>query len=268
MIVYLPQFRGGQFIDPTSRYDHPLRRSPYGLAGRQALVLEDMGHRFQGVPEAGDTGLRLDIRRDIAVTAEGDLTIQERLEFHDDWAAVTRATFASLDPSDRRAIVQQRLSGDKPARLEELKIEGLDVPETPLVLEVKYRVERGLQTFDGQLLGAAPLSWERDVLQPAFVEHRHSPFALRTPLRISAQVTVSGAEGFAPPAPLKAQELENEFVRLSIAPVAAEKQVAWRIELARPTGQHPADRYAAYVDAMTQARRACQPQLVLRPASK
>lgn len=269
MIVFLPQFRGGQFIDPTSRHDHPLRKSPLGLAGQQALVLEDNGHRFEPISAEIEEGLRLQIERDVSVTADGDFKISERLEFSGLLAAATRSTLASLDAATRRTIVEHRLSADKAARLEKLEIEGLDTPETPLVLRVQCSIERGLQSLDKQLVGSAPAGWERDLMQATFVENRRSPFKLRYPLHISMRVSVTSPAGFAPAeAATLSQQADDGFLKWSIEPVAVEKQLAWQAELTRPIASFSADRYEAYVAAMSQARRALQPQLVLRPLAQ
>jgi hypothetical protein len=172
---------------------------------------------------------------------------------------------SGLDASARRALVQYRLSGDKSSRLEDFAIQGLDSPETPLVLRVRYQVERALQSFDKQLVGPAPLSWERDALTASFVDNRRSPFEL-LPLAITAQVTVAAPAGFAlPTAADLAQEHQDEFVRYTISPVTMENRLAWRLELARLPGRHAPARYDAYVDALTRLRRASQPQLILRP---
>jgi hypothetical protein len=133
---------------------------------------------------------------------------------------------------------------------------------------VQYRIERGLQTLYQQLVGPAPSGWERDLLQAAFVENRRSPFKLRYPLQITMRVNISSPAGFGPAeAAMVSQQDDNDFVRWSVSRLA-EQPLAWQAELTRAVAAFPADRYEAYVAAMSEARRALQPQLVLRPLAQ
>lgn len=231
MVVYVPDERGGRFIDATDKGYALGEGAPLGLGGGQALVL-DGRPRLVRIPDYPASSTVVVVARTVTPAGELDLAVAERARFEGFAASYVRSELRGLPEADRLAWAQRTLErADAAVRVTAVEVTGLREVAAPVVLELRYTLPGALQRVDGRRVGRLPTSWESVYL--AVPEHgpRTTPFALSYPLTVQSTTRLR--------APDVAVEVEDGATQGRL--------LSWRTRVERAEGE---------VTASVSARRA------------
>lgn len=197
MILYLPDYNGGHFIDCTSQHislDHSV---PLGLEERQILVLEESDPRFVKTgPQVLEENTISSER--VIEFVDNDLLVEETLLFTGLPAAYFRSYLSTLQDSQILDTFQMMMLSKVSQDLRLEKIESLNVeePGEPLKVLLSYSISRAIKkTGDGFTLASMPSVWEQYYLSVPFVRNRQTPFKIRNPIAFDSSVTVIPPKG-------------------------------------------------------------------------
>jgi len=266
MIVYLQGSDGGKFIDATDKELDCELLCPYGLAGRQALVLEWGNPQLVRIPDYPVESNTLNINREARIGSDGVVTLQDQLTYGGYYAGAMRHYFKAIEPSQRKAAWQAAFGGDRDLQIEDLTVDGVEDRKQRVVVAVKYKVQHALQLADNQLVGRLPAPWESSILAPERNDHRESPLRLQFPLHLTMSAGLEAPSGFRlPPAgSLTASGDTGMFREKRDAQIEGDKLML-QCDAARSAGKFPASFYSSYCDQLEQARQVFTPNLVLKP---
>ncbi len=270
MLVYLPGYRGGQFIDCTDKHAPVEQLVPPGLAGRRALVLGGSEPQFITVPNTGG-GNRVESNRSLRIINNADLSIEETLRLDGYLAANLRGLLSEIQPANRAAELQKQLAvgSGGPLQVQKVEIDNLDDKRNPLVIKMTLIAKSKFHSSGDVLIGQIPALWERFFLTADPVEKRQTPFVLRSPLRLKSTVEFVLPEGYvtADMGQMN-QEQESQFATWKVAANAEGGTVRANYEATRQSGSFQAEEYAAYCDSMDRAAAALVHNIVLHRSSK
>jgi tetratricopeptide (TPR) repeat protein len=201
MILYVPEFGEGQFIDCTDDYLNPGSFPPDYLGEKTALILDPDEPRLQQIPAAGDGARSVTITRRLTLE-NNDLQVEEEVVLENYLAARLRAFFGVRDPKEQRNAFQQTFNSTG-FRVNNLNIVNLGSVEEPLRIEAQYTLIDAMKNTGEMVL---PGTWEKLYLSPEFVPERRSPFHFESPIEFKTELiwsnpsqtwTLADAEGFA-----------------------------------------------------------------------
>ena len=251
MIVCIPQTGADVFLDCTAKaFD--LNATPLGLAGREALILDADNPHFERIPDYPANASAIHLNRSVEFTNSTDVLIRETVTFHGLHAGLYRAYFRAIPAANRRTYAIN-LFVEVSAQLQNLKIDGLDDPHAPLVVETTYLARGQFHAFEKEISGNAPIHFERSFLLDQTVEKRTEPF------EISIPVTMEGATDIQSPPlyiaasqPSAAPKLENPFVAGQLTCTTNETGCHLRFRVYEPAGRFAPERYSSHNQAMQQ----------------
>jgi hypothetical protein len=269
MVVYLPEYRGGQFIDCTDK-DSPVEDVlPPGIAGRRALVLDEAGSGFVTISN-GANGSSIESVRSMQIINDADLSIEETLRVEGHLAANLRRLLKEVQAANRAAELQKQLSAiaGAPLEVQKAEIENLDERRKPLVIKTTMVAKNSIHAAGIVAVGKLPALWERFFLTAHRVESRQTPFVLRTPLHIKSSLEFTLPRGYvAGDTSRMNQQEKTPFAEWKLAAEAASGAVRISYEVTRGAGIYKADEYASFCDSMERATAALAPNLVLQRAA-
>ena len=248
MLVYCAPCGGGGFLDPTDKDFAGEDGVPRGLAGVQALVLDEAKPRLVRVPDASSERHRLRIERAVEVGADGDAEVEERIALGGTAGAGLRGALRRLGPDERREAFQRQLSGRIPgARLRHFELEQLEDPAMPLGIELRYEVRALFAGSGARRVGRVPASWERTFLEVPAGPERLGPFHLPEGLHIESETHVRAAPGYAvrEPAPQAAATASPRFLHWQATDTSEAAGLRRRFEGRRTAGRFGAGDYSA-----------------------
>ncbi|MEA3211938.1 MAG: hypothetical protein QOE70_4995 [Chthoniobacter sp.] len=268
MIAYLPAEKGGAFIDCTSKCSDLRAAPPNGLATRQALILDAARPRLEKIPAHSAGSSAITAHREVSFPTETDVQVQEDLTFTGAVAAGLRGMLQAIEPANRSRQLLQMMNHEAPSLdLREALIEGIDDPQRPLGLRLRYTLRRKFQNVAGQLIGQLPAVWERLYLAGEPVEQRLTPFKLWVPLKFESHVSLTPPAGWQA-APAEAPKVAGPFCT-GIARARLEQRTL-RVEstLTQDIGQFPPAQYGAFVEAGREALGLVEQGVALQRAGK
>jgi tetratricopeptide (TPR) repeat protein len=269
MLVYLPEYRGGQFIDCTDK-DSPVEDVlPLGIAGRRALVLDEAASGFVTISN-GTTGSSIESVRSLQIVNDADLNIEETLRVEGHLAANLRRLLKEVQAANRAAELQKQLSAiaGAPLEVQKSEIENLDERRKPLVIKTTVVAKNSFHSAGNVVVGKLPALWERLFLTAHRVESRHTPFNLRAPLQIKSSIEFKLPPGYvAADTSAMNQEEKSPFAEWKVAADAAGGAIRINYEVTRGAGSYKADEYASFCDSMERATAALAHNLVLQRAA-
>jgi len=253
MILYVPGFMEGHFFDCTNKSGDLTLAAPYGLAGRQALLIDaDQPGRFETIPDYSAKAEHLDCSREIELLADGDLSIRERVVIAGYWASPVRAYLRSLTPADQETALQRILSSDgSEVQLEKHAIQGLDEPRKPMVIWSTYRVPDRFSSAGESLVGRLPHGWEHEYLSVDYLSRRLSPIEVKRASSLSAKVRLKLPSG----ATLDSleswnEEANNKYAACRMRVMADKNGVLFNYQVLGRRGQFAAEDYTAFYESM------------------
>jgi hypothetical protein len=194
MIVYLPA-GADRFIDCTDKGSDAVRTIPAGLAGREALILDEEKPRFVMIPRYSEVATILEIQRDARLLNDGDLAVEETLKFTGVHAGYLRGFLKAIAPAARGGAFQRQM-GLADAELAGLEVDSLEIPGAPLRIRYGYTFKKQFHRTENGLSGVLRAAIERAYLVPDQVENRSTPFELLVPLSVKSRISIKVPEGF------------------------------------------------------------------------
>jgi tetratricopeptide (TPR) repeat protein len=192
MIVYLPEYGGGTFIDGTDQYlASSAGLPPVGLGGRFTLVLDSSkGCSLVKIGEYPKESERLESRRTVSMTDGLDALVEETITFNGYDASSMRSYLLGAASVKHEKRVHDLIASDEPIQIESLEILELDNPAKPLQMKMKYRVGEAFQRKDEVLGLTLPSLWESYYLSPSHVKDRKNPFFIEQEFTVKSEILV------------------------------------------------------------------------------
>ncbi len=249
MIVWCEGCGQSGFLDATDKDLSLVRGVPRGLAGRHALLLDAKQPRLVRIPEYRLERHKVEIDREVAISDQGNVAVQESAVMHGHWGASFRGALRATERSQWKDVLQQQIfDGHRGSRLTAVRADNLEDPSEPLTLHLEYDVRGSFSVDEGRLIGRVPAILESAYLDTTPIEDRTSAFEIRYPLQLQSRARVAMPDGFSVAGRLRKVESEPSAryldYRGSFEPGKGEAFV--RFELTRRPGRHPASEYAGY----------------------
>jgi len=253
MIVYLPEFRNGFFIDCTDKGSDLSQAVPLGLAGQEALILDAANPRFVTIPAYPNGSSTLDLRREERITNDTDVVVHETLSLKGYNGSALRAYFKDMQPPGRRNYIDIQLNR-RSGEVTSFNLHNLEDTQAPLVIELDYVLKNQFHLAGNQLVGKLPDIWEHIYTSAEPVEHRITPFELSIPLDVESTIALATPEGYREPA-LKVFR-ENVKMAFAMSQSEAKKEgTGLKIDyhLQRRAGKFEAAEYDSFHENMVKA---------------
>ena len=262
MIVYAPTEAGGQFIDCTDKGSAIGLSTPLGLAGREALVLDERDPRFVQIPSYGTNSSQIRSVRNVALTNGVDAAVEETLSLTGVHASYLRSYLKSQLPAGRRAYfagLMLPLRGE----LDECNIENLDITAAPLVIRLRYVLHHPFHTAEQQTSGPLPSCFERQYFSAETIDQRSLPFEISTPLIWESEINVRNTpEATLRPPTLDSKRIRGRFVTGEGLSKATKEGYQLHFRLEQTSGRFPATDYAVYCQELAQVVDTTTPHLI------
>jgi hypothetical protein len=260
MVVYVPSDSKNEFLDCTAK-TFDLSAGSFGLAGREALILDPVKPFFQIIPGYPTNASVVVLTRSIEITNQTGALVTETMQFNGIHAGLFREYFRRVTADSRREAVAKQFVGDF-GELKNFEIEGIDEPHSPLVIKLTYLARRQFQILENEIAGSPPLNLERSFLLDQTVEKRTTPFQIPIPLTIEGSVTIHVPASFKSEPVGLAQNIQNQFVSCRFSAIT--NGTGWRLDyhIYEPANRFASEQYPAYNLAMQQVVNTLGPNLV------
>lgn len=260
MVVYIPSATDNQFLDCTAK-TFDLSAGSFGLADRQALILDPTKPYFQKIPAYPTNASVVVLTRSIEITNQTGALVTETIQIKGIHAGLFREYFRNVTADSRRQAVAKQFVGDF-GELKDFKIEGMDDPNSPLVINLTYLARRQFQILENEIAGSPPLNLERSFLLNQTVEKRTTPFQISIPLTMEGSVTIHVPASFKSKPAGPARNIQNQFVACRFSAITNE--TGWRLDyhIYEPANRFASEQYPAYSLAMQQVVNTLGPNLV------
>ncbi len=238
MVVYLPKFRGGSFIDATNKDINLLSYTPSSLGGSWTLTLGEKPDLVK-VPEHSPSEIK--VQRQVELQPDGDLLIDEEVRLSAYFGSGLRAHFKDIESRERLNWAQRFLGAEgERVRVETLAIDNVFEPAEDLVIRMRYRLTPLSWIAESSAI-LDPSYWERYYLSAHLVHERQTDFEVAYPLVFDTRVSYS-----APHLEQTAWQLARDTKKQS---EFGKFESEWRTQGARPERRFryemPAGRYTA-----------------------
>jgi tetratricopeptide (TPR) repeat protein len=250
MIVYLPKFRGGFFLDCTDKGSDLSQAVPYGLANKEVFVLEAAKPQFISLPDYPDGSSKLVSQCEVSITNNTDVAVHETISLSGNSATVFRTAFKTVQPSARRTYMNQMLNGQS-AQLLRFDLANLEDTRQPLMFDLEYVVKRQFHRVGDELAGKLPDVWEQVFASAEPVEQRTTPFELNFPIDAMSTIDLQTPPGYQALKPsLFQQQLQSDFSACSSDASSTPTGITIRYRVVRGTGKYPASDYKTFQENM------------------
>jgi tetratricopeptide (TPR) repeat protein len=196
MIVYLPDYNGGWFIDATDKVSSS-DYEPFWLADCPSLILDPDNARLVTIPRNPADTSGIDVIRNVRISADGVTQVDEKVTFRGLWAGYMRNILRDKTVSEYAPAIADAVQMQEIASVKNIKAQHLDDLKSDVVLEYSYAPEDGFADVGGTLSGHIPASWEIDSLtllndQPV----RRVPIWQNHDYKVTADTTITPPEGY------------------------------------------------------------------------
>jgi len=158
MIVYLPEYRGGIFIDATDK-ELSERYEPLGLEGSPCFIIDEKNPRIVNVPaNPPDTSL-ITIDRKVTVAEDGTALVSEKVVLSGLWAGYVRNVLRGKTPREYPVVLSRGTRTDGLFSVRSVQAENLDDPDAEVTLAYEFTVKT-FSLVEGKLVGRVPLTWD------------------------------------------------------------------------------------------------------------
>ena len=264
MIVYVPNGENGRFLDCTSKGADIAHVIPFGLAGRDALILDAHNPHFVTIPKYADDASTISIEQHVRVVDQTDLTVEESLVLTGVHAAYMRDYLMQIPESSRRTMLQNSL-GMNDADLTDFKINSLNATAEPLRLHFAYSYKKQVRRSGNQLLGSVRAGFARSYLTASPSDNRLTPFEITIPLSIQAKVFIDIPAGFKMDPPANPDsKLDPRFATCQSASRIEGGQLILDFKCSQLPGKFKAADYAPYRQTMAQASSLLEREVVFK----
>jgi len=253
MILYLPLFQNGLYLDCTGKSSDAVEPVPLGLGGKQALILDEQLSGFGLIPDYPRGSSTISSIRRIQITNRTDAVIRETLTFKGYHAAMERGVLKSMAVPERRNFILSEMD-IRTGELVDLKIENIEDTVAPLTIDIAYSLKRQFQALEGQILGRIPTVWERRYLSTEAVDNRQTPFQIMVPLNFQSTIELNVPAGYkTPSSELFGKSQESPFLICKSTAQELGQTLKIQFSFTRQNGQFPATQYGSYRGAIEKA---------------
>jgi tetratricopeptide (TPR) repeat protein len=253
LITYVPGDGGGKFIDATNKLQDLRSFPPLLLPNQRTLVLDDENPRLVSTPESPANCSMIVSKREVAFTNEKDADITENLTLTGAASMPIRGLLQAIEPADRNRQLLTMMNNKIPSLdLREAEVNGIDNPQEPLVLRLRYVVREQLKPAGSQLVGTLPAIWERMFVSAAPVERRYTPFRIERAHHVSTDISIIPPKNWQAQ-PLTSRSTSGNFGAAQAAITTKEGRTNLSVTISQKMGDFEAGRYTEYCDAMSQA---------------
>jgi tetratricopeptide (TPR) repeat protein len=265
MIVYLPEYRGGIFIDATDK-ELSERIEPLGLEGCPCLIIDAENPRIVNVPAnpPGTSVIRID--RKVTVSEDGTALVSEKAVFTGLWAGYVRNVLRGKTPREYPVVLARgsRTDGLNPVRA--VQAENLDDPDAEVTLTYEFAV-KAFSLVEGKLVGRIPLTWDLEqVTLPGDQLVRRIPLSQDYLLNCETDVTVITPAGWkvdeASEGANAAFDTPSVAFSMTLLPPEGDF-LRYKVAIERRKGLFPAAEAKAREEACDEARRSLSRPIIL-----
>jgi hypothetical protein len=197
VIVYLPQYRGGIFIDPTDKRVDAINLVPTHLGGNQALILDPGNISFKKIPDYEKAANGIKIDRLLTVSPNKALNIKETIWFKGNYAGFMREGLIKIDKASYKQWIQGLFTEYlKSANIDSFEVHNLYINKEDLIFNIKYHLTEQPKDEGSGFAIKVPNVWEEYYLQNEPVDSRVTDFEVRYPFLIKNSLTIDIPESF------------------------------------------------------------------------
>ena len=268
MIVFIPSFRGGAFIDCTDKDSDLTTCIPAGLAKKEVLILDQENPRIAKIPDYPADSDGIGVKRRVEIINRKDLSVTEDLVMNGNAAAVFRNFYRRCEASSRKMTLQQQLAAGAPSiEIQEIKVENLEEHRSPLLLHLAYLVKGKFHNLGGQLVGQLPAVWERFFFPSQPIDQRRSPFEIIYPTRFNATTSVVLPAGYTKSAGKTLSE-NSKFTQCELRSAVQNNSLVLDCKIKRSAGRFAPSQYGEYSDSMSRVFDVLESNLILVESQK
>ena len=265
MLVYVPGPDAPLYIDTTARAADPFLTPLWALGGSQIFVLDPKAPRFVPVPALSPDDTLIKVNRQIAITNETGLILNEQVEADGLAATWLRSMLAGRNGDSFKDKAQRFADPIIPGlQVDSLNCDGFENSLLPIKIQMKAHASGYLQLAGNRLVGSIPALWEKLWISPGPVRGRHAPLEIRQPWHIQASNHIDWPEGYnGPAASSLSGHQAGDFV---VADAKADGSFGRQIFITECTGLpglFPAERGTERQQAVIDGMRLISPSFVL-----
>ncbi len=266
MIVYLPDYRKGFFIDATGKSYNVSLYPPLGLAGFKALVLDEKKPSLVTIPSYSEDSCRITSERSVTISGNGDAAIVEKVELAGYYGSYMRSYLERFEASERTNEMHLMLSRSGSAvNITECTIYNMEDAEKPLVITLAYAIGGHFHVVDKQIIGKVPALWEQEYLDFGKSPQRKTPFTLAFPFGMKSSVKINMPPGYVLDKFTDAtQKVDNKFLAWNATPVRSGQSTLLTYSFKVKTGTFRAAEYAEFTRLLDEALAAVRCDIVHR----
>jgi hypothetical protein len=264
MIVCLAIQGNDRFIDCTDKGSDVGREVPYGLAGREALVLDASEPRLVRIPAYPENASSIEIEKQVRLLNLTDLNVQQTMTLKGIHGGYLREVLLRMPEASRRPYVQRQF-GLSEIELADFKAEPLDTPGAPLRITCAYTLKRQFRRSADSFGGILPVQFERSYLGIDPADRRETPFEISIPFSLRSTIHFDVPDGF------RAEALTNlrprfdpRFAKCESRSQIEGKRLNLEFQFFEPVGFFKPSDYPAYRESMTQALSLLQREVVFK----
>ncbi|MEM7012866.1 MAG: tetratricopeptide repeat protein, partial [Verrucomicrobiota bacterium] len=249
MILFVPNFRGGRFIDGTDDYIEAGNLPPDGLVGTNALILDPENIRLVEIPDPPSDSKQVQITRELAIEGT-DLVVKEEAVLKGYAASRLRDFFSVRDQTRRKNSFQSTFD------LPRMRVRSVDIAEIensniPLKISAQYTLANAIEG-EGNVEFPLPATWETFYLEPEFYDDRRSPFEFVEPIQIEVEWRWEDDKTWnLGDDQLAATEATGPFGNWNQKLTESGAALVWSFN--RKPGEFPAEEYEDYISATEDA---------------
>jgi len=266
MIVYLPNYKGGTFFDPTQKEFGLSALPPLYLEGQTAVLVKEDGHKILQIKPPEKNLSKIIVDRE--VTLEGDkAVIREMIRWTDYHAAFVRGYFRRHSARPLGESVQELMGSELGGlTLKSAKLKGLEDLDEPLQLDIALEIKVDAPSEQSQAI-RIPAYWEKQYIGYQSMEKRRTPFQIEYPIQMKRKLRVRGPRNVVMSFSGKNRSVSNDFFRYD-AKLQSEKGVL-RSELSYENFAriYPAARYQQLKSEADQVTGMLPESLIFRKQS-
>jgi|GEM_PF-6026958 len=264
MIVYLPNFHGGHFIDTTDKGCSDAYEPLY-LEGCPALILDKANPRIETVRSnpMGANGFNID--RTVKIDASGDAIVTERARFSGLWAGTMRSYLRDKTPVEYAPYLLNSIYVSELDGVKSITARNLDDLDKDVELEYQFRLKNAFTIIDGKLIGSIPITWEGWELSiPNDQPERKLPIWQRNHAVYTSNTTMELPEGYTLKSPADIQlDIKTDYISVNRSSEIDGDSIIIKGDYARPSGMYAANERDARENAYADALKAIRAPIVL-----
>ncbi|MBN1412216.1 MAG: DUF3857 domain-containing protein [Spirochaetales bacterium] len=270
MILFVPGYKKGVFLDPTNRDLKPGTMVPEGLANHNALVLNPAKIELKTIPGYPASECIVRLHKTLKIYKRKQLLVTERLQFSGYLASSMRGAFKRMEASEYVRNFQNSLSNvEGNIQLLSIKPFYLYDNKRDFVVFCKYEVKNAIDTSKTQLSFDNPVLWETYYLKPDNILHRRSPYEITYPVTLYSTVTLKKIPYFTFVSPKRTttrKTLKTAQYGISVRKTSKALTISFSCKY-RP-GMYKAGDYTLHTDYLESMLDYLEMKVVLRKSKK